>query len=260
LATLNIFEIMIRVLKTVLFVLLIFLNEKMVAHTKWLPVDSIPENITQLIGGAGLTNYWLVDKDYSIYHFDGKNWKVFPKDMLFGKQKVRSYHPFLLHGGQVMVLLVDMDWKTHFASINRGKIIRYAYVAANPVYHLVGDSSQLYACGNFGLLVKLIHGRWQQLATPIHTHIHSAVLGAQGKLWLGTNGEGVFRWDGAHFKQYVVPEEIASKAVLDMKYLHDTLFVNTSNNAVYAFYQQVFHPVDPACSPFTESARLMANG
>jgi hypothetical protein len=249
-----------RKLNIVILFLLILATVKAESHTKWTLVDSVPNNITQTIGGANLSDYWLVDKDYSIYHFANNIWLKYSKSFLFGGLKVRSFHPFILHDRQVMVLLVDMDWKTHFASINRGKVIRYAYVADKPVYHLVEDSSQVFVCGNFGVLVQLIHGEWKQMPTPIHTHIHSAVLDAQGKLWLGTNGEGVFQWDGVHFKQYAVPEDILTHPVIDMQYLRDTLFVNTSNGTVYAFYKQAFHPVDPVFSPFFEPIRLMANG
>ncbi len=249
-----------RILKIILFILLISFSGNMKAHIKWSPVDSIPENITQLIGGAGLSDYWVVSSELSIFHYSGNKWKNFSKESLFGKLKARSYHPFLIEDDRIMVLLVDMDWRTHFAAINKGKVIRYPFVAAEPVYHLVWSDRRLYACGNFGELLQLFHGKWQIVPSPIRTHIRSVLMTPQGLLWMGTNGEGVFSWDGIRFKQYVYPREIIHNSVIGMKYLHDTLFINLSNGMIYAFYKQNFHPVNSRPSLFAEFNRLMNNG
>ena len=239
--------------------LFVVFSNSMAARVKWEPVK-VPARAKLIIGGNSLTNFWILDEENNILHNVRGKWTVFPLNKLFSVAHFRSYLPLLVEENRLIIFLTDTDWKTHIAEIRNGKIIHYALVTNAPLDRITRVSQTLYATGNFGIILKLQDGHWIRLSSPIHSHIHSSAADKRGTLWLGTNNEGVWSWNGKEFHHFDRPDEITKVAVSGMKIIRDTLFINTSKGVPYKLYHGVFHPVPPQRTPFTGTAKLMHNG
>ncbi len=242
----------------ILFLFIVFSNS-VTARVKWESLKT-PTQAKFIIGGASLTNFWILDEENRILHNVRDKWTVYPFNKLFSVAHFRSYFPMLVEENRLFIFLTDTDWKTHIAEIRDGEIIRYAFVANAPLYRITKVSNTLYATGNFGIILKLQDGHWMQLSSPIHSHIHSAAADKRGILWLGTNNEGVWSWNGKEFRHFNNPVKITKVPVNGMKIIRDTLYINTSKDVSYKLYNGIFHPVPPQRTPFISTVKLMHNG
>ncbi len=241
-----------------LFLFIVFSNS-VTAKVEWEPLKT-PGKTKLIIGGASLNDFWLLDNENTILHYVRGNRNAYPFDKLFSTTHLRHYHPILAGKDRLFVFLTDIDWKTRIAEIKNGKIISYAFVVEAPLYRITKTSNSLYATGDFGIILKLQDGHWEKLLSPIHSHIRSAVADKKGVLWLGTNSEGVWSWNGKEFHNFKSPAEITKTPITGMKIIRDTLYINTSKNVPYKMYNGVFHAVPPEQTPFTSTTSLMSNG
>ncbi|VAW30587.1 hypothetical protein MNBD_BACTEROID07-1476 [hydrothermal vent metagenome] len=248
-----------RSLKIFILFLFIVFSNSVTARVKWESLKT-PARAKLIIGGNSLTNFWILDEENNILHNVRGKWTVYPFNKLFSVTHFRSYFPILVEGNRLFIFLTDTDWKTHIAEIRNGKIIYYAFVTSAPLYRITRVSNTLYATGNFGIILKLQDGHWIQLPSPIHSHIHSAAADKRGTLWLGTNNEGVFSWNGKEFHHFNHPVKITKVPVNRIKIIRDTLYINTSKGVSYKLYNGIFHPVPPQRTPFTSTVKLMHNG
>jgi len=241
-----------------LFLLLVFYNNTE-AKVKWEPIKT-PGKISQIIGGHSLNNYWVLDNQNTILHFFHGKWISYPLKRLFPTQSLRQYNPILVQDNLLIVLLVDLNWNTHFAEILDGKIIHFSYVAETPLYRVTKVANSLYATGDFGIVLKLENNHWKKIPSPITSHIFSATTDQKGKLWLGTFGQGIFSWDGTQFREYPIPQEVTHAFIPEMKFIQDTLYINTSKEFVYKFYDNDFHKIAVDQSPFAKAEKFTQNG
>ena len=242
----------------ILFLLVAFTNN-IAAKVRWKQLKT-PGKVEQIIGGDALNNFWIEDNHHTLIHFRNGKWISYPVKDLFPIKDIRQYHPLLVEKNRIVVLLTDLKWKSHLAEIRNGKIIRYDYVTNVPLYRVVFVAGTLYAMGDFGLIIKLEGRRWKKIPSPIKAHIYSATGGPKGNLWIGTNGEGVFSWNGKTFSRYKKPSEIINTSIEEIKFFRDTLYIRTSNKSYYKFYQNIFHPVPFEESPFPETSGIISHG
>lgn len=74
------------------------------------------------------------------------------------------------------------------------------------------------------------NSQWQHIGVNQglpQSHITSLIQDKHGYLWLGTNGSGLARFDGANFKVYNKKDSLASDFVSDIIVYKDSLFVGT---------------------------------
>ncbi len=242
----------------ILFLLIVF-SGSTTARVKWLPIQTSIK-AEQIIGGTGINDYWLLDNKNTISHYLEDKWKAFPVDQLFSETKFRLYQPVFIQKGRLLVLLTDMDWKTHIAEIKDGKIIHYSFVSEYPLNRITHIADTIYATGNFGIVLKLQNGYWTKVRTPFHSHIHFTAADKKGKLWFGTNNEGVWSWNGKEYHHYRNPDEISKASITGIKIIHDTLYIITSKDITYKLVNESFHFVRPGEIPFSKSIKLLSNG
>ncbi len=248
-----------RNLRLFLFFILMVSYGHTEAKVKWEPLKT-PGKISQIIGGYSLNDYWVLDNQNSILHFIDGKWISYPLKKLFPFQKARVYNPVLLKKDLLVVLLVDNKWGTYLAEIKNGKVIRFDYRSETPLYRATIAGDALYASGDFGLVLKLEGKHWKKLPSPITSHIFSTTSDKKGALWLGTFGEGLFSWEGRKFKEYHIPDEVSNAYISEMKFYLDTLYINTSREMVYKFYNEHFHKINPAASPFAKTEKFTSKG
>ena len=229
------------------------------AKVKWEPLKT-PHGIARIIGGNSLNDFWVLDNNNLIYHFNLGRWDRFPHEKIFPQVNSRYYNPILVGENHVFVLMTTYNWKTYIAEIKNRKIIRYNIVTKNPLYRITRVGNTFYATGDFGLILKLENGQWKKISSPMHTHIFAETAGKKGTLWLGTQSEGIFVYNGKAFRHFPLPKKEAKSAVTKMLMLHDTLFINTEKNKSYKLCGTKFYPIPESQTPFHKKTELLKNG
>lgn len=219
-----------------------------------------PNKIIQIIGGKSLENYWVVDEHKTILHFQDGQWISYPFSDLFSNTEIRKFHPIYVEDDRLIILLTDTDWKTYISEIDQAKIIRYSYVAPFPLHRVTKVSNTLYSSGDFGMLIKLENNEWKRIATPIQSHINAVEPDPNGILWLRTNGEGIYSWDGVEFTSYNNHEEIKKSTLTDIRSFENGLYIRTINGKVYRLSDQNLERINVDESPFPIEAPLISNG
>lgn len=245
-----------------IFILLLILVNGYNANAKqrWLEV-STQSKINQIIGGKSIRNYWVVDDHFTILNYIDGNCVSYPINNLFSNKKIRNYTPIIIDDNRLIVLLVDLDWKTYITEINNGIITQYAYVATYPIQRVNKVGETLYATGDFGLILKLENNKqWVNILSPIKSHIRVARVDKNGILWLGTNGEGIFSWDGTKFTSHQNPLDIAKTSVSDIICKDEAVFFLTANNENYQLIDSIARKIEQKGSPFSEGLRLISKG
>lgn len=83
---------------------------------------------------------------------------------------------------------------------------------------MIGTTSGLYSHGPLGR---------EQLLQDIPI---TALATDKATLWVGTDGQGLYRWDGDEFrKRYLLRDETLFDSVLALDFAHDHLYVGTPN-------------------------------
>lgn len=242
-----------------LFFLLFLLASAPSANAKQrLRTINTPNKIIQIIGGKSLEDYWVVDEHKTILHFQDGQWISYPISDLFSNITIRKFHPIYVEYDRLIILLTDTDWKTYISEIDQGKIIRYSYVAPFPLHRITKVSNKLYLTGDFGLLIKLENNEWKRINSPIQSHINAAKSDQNGILWLGTNGEGIFSWDGAKFTTY--NNKIDKSIITEIKSFEDDLYFRSVNGEVYKLYNGNPQRIKIDEFPFPKDRPLISNG
>ncbi len=242
----------------VLFLFLIF-SPGSKAKTKWEKLPS-PENIKLIVGGKSLHDFWLTNNENNLLHFTENKWTIYPFHQLYSAGPIRSFVPILTGNDRLFVLITKKSWKTHIVEIKNGEIIHYHYVSESPLYSIVNVSGKLYATGNFGIILQLIHGHWEKINSPIHTHISAVIADNNGILWIGTSGEGVFAYNGKTFTRFKLPGIAEKTTVAEMQFIHDTLYINTSKGKIFKKTSYRLYPVSSGKIAFRGSTQFLATG
>ena len=250
-----------RILK--LFLLFFLLSNTLSVNAKQrLRTISSPKKISKIIGGNSLADYWLMDKDKNILHFQNDQWISYPIKRLVSGFEIRKILPIYVEKDRIIILSTDIGWKTHISEINNGKIIHYTYIAPYPLLQLTKISDALYISGNFGLLIKLENNQCNRLSSPIQSHINVTELDPEGILWIGTDGEGLYSWDGTKFTSYTNGnnKDINNSIITDIKYSDNYLFFRTINGEIYRLFNKKIERVNINKSPFPIEVPLVSNG
>ena len=249
-----------KFLKIFILLLILVIGHNADAKQRWLEI-STKSKINKIIGGKSIHNYWIVDDHYTILNYLDGNCVSYPMNNLFSNKKIRNYTPVLIDDNRLIVLLIDLDWKTYIAEINDGIITQYDFVAPYPIKRVNKVGETLYATGDFGLILKLENNKqWINILSPIKSHIRVARVDKKGVLWLGTNGEGIFSWDGVRFTTYQKPLEIAKTSVSDIICKDDAVYFLTANNEDYQLIDSIARKIERKESPFSEGLRLISKG
>ncbi|UCD62675.1 MAG: hypothetical protein JSW34_07870 [Candidatus Zixiibacteriota bacterium] len=156
--------------------------------------------------------YAVFDGGVVVYDFEKESYDVIPA---FEKLDAIAFHEGQVYvGGAGFYTVgdstlqpVDMDFAGHIMSL-------YSYG-----YRLmVGTTSGLYATGLFG---------GELLFDEISV---SAMTADESGLWVGTNGDGLYRWDGEEFrKRYLLRDTCIFDVVNTLDFKHRHLYVGTPN-------------------------------
>ncbi|MBN2615924.1 MAG: VCBS repeat-containing protein [Bacteroidales bacterium] len=248
--------------KLKIVILFLLLSQVMFArvNSRWIPLKT-PTKITQIIGGKSINNFWLMDEHNSILHFVNNQWKTFHLGSLVLDQNYRLIRPVVIDSNRILVLIIDLKWKTHLVEIAHNTIIHHDLVAPYPLYQITQVDQSLYATGNFGVIYQYKNGRWRKLNGPIQSHIHSTAVDKKHHiLWLGTNSEGLFSWDGKQFKNYRIPKDDNKSVLAEILIINDTLFINTGNNRSYFLNSSALEPISNEQAPFFTPLKLTHDG
>ncbi len=189
-------------------IILLTLTSLLDAQKKYVSWQKIlPEASTnpQIISGSSVNNFWFYDNKGNIFHkYGNKILKFsFPGKLNLSNIIVKkiSNNNFILTG-------FDVNWNAHIFYLKKGQWKKDRLVIKNkPISSIIVVSPGLiYLSGNWGAFYRFKKNKWEKIVTPFKNH-SVAQKDRHGIIWIGVRSEGIFSYDGKHFRHYPVGEE-----------------------------------------------------
>ena len=205
---------------------------------KWEKVNyTFPADVYILSVTAG-NDFWLRTTEGDLIHYLAGKAKTY-------KTIISSEYSRLLFtatkNNEFFVTAMDNNWRTHFYHFSNGKWLKDPLVFRLPIQALTRISDEVvYAVGNFGTMLKFENNKWREIKTPLKSHINYIEVVNPEKIFLLTNSEGVYLFDGTSFKNIPFPEKnkwnIQSIRILSP----DKIFAQDSKRNIYQYIDGKF--------------------
>lgn len=200
---------------------------------KWNKIDCNFEETVHIISASSSNDFWVITNSGDLIHYlNGRtsNYEtIIPHDYSRLSFTALSNKSFI-------VTAMDNQWRSHIYYFSEGKWKKDPMIFRLPLQsiHKISDSL-VYAIGNFGTMLKYENSKWTEIKTPLKSHINFLEMTSSSQIFLLTNSEGVYSFDGTTFTK--VPFEVENKWDLTSikAFGHDTIFVMDSKRKLYSY-------------------------
>ena len=205
---------------------------------KWEKVNySFPGDVYILSVASG-NNFWLRTKEGNLIHY--QNGKTDTYKTIISSEYSR-FQFAALNQNEFLATAMDNKWRTHFYHFAEGKWEKDPFVFRLPVQSLTKiNNKTVYATGNFGIMLKYENNNWTEIKTPFKSHIDYVDMASPKEIFLLTQSEGVYLFDGNLFKP--IPFEEKNKwDVQGIRILSENkIFVRDRKRKIYRYKEGRF--------------------
>ena len=200
------------------------------------------DNVIRVLSGNSLNDFWVNDANGNLYHFFENRWKKFD-----GPQGFISNTSIITpdSDSNFLMMLWDKEWRTHFFKFTGKSWLKLPFIHPYPIQKFIKYNNKVnYIIGNFGSLLKYERDSITIIKTPIEEHLISAVAESKDVVWIGTQGNGIFRYDGKNFKPYKIKDQ--AKTWISAIWISEkkNIYVQTHHNEIYTLKNDTFIQVD----------------
>lgn len=225
----------------VFILLLLFTGGFYDLHTqqkwKWEKINyPFPEEV-YILSAASSNDFWIRTKEGNLIRYI--NNKAITYKTIIPSGYTRIFITAAANN-EFVAAAMDNQWRTHFYYFSHGKWRKDPLVFHLPMQSLNKiDDNLVYAIGNFGAMLKYQNNSWTEIKTPLKSHINLFKFISPQKIFLLTNSEGVFLFDGNAFTKLQFEEK--NKAdIINLNGYSDTIFALDSKGKIYRFSNNVF--------------------
>jgi signal transduction histidine kinase len=219
----------------IFILLLLFSGSTFILHPqqkwKWEKMNyNFDENVT-LISALSENNFWVRTNDGDLFHC--LNGNVFSYETIIPSEYTRITVTAISNGKYIFTAM-DNNWQTHFYHFENG-----IWRSDNFIFHLpvqevaVINEGLYYAIGNFGAMLKYENKQWQEIETPLKSHINFIQVITPEEIYLGTHAEGIFLFDGISFRKTPFEEDNKWDIVSLKTYNRDHIYAYDSKSKIY---------------------------
>lgn len=230
-------------MKLYVFILLLYLSSGMQQFFpqekwKWEKLNYTFDINVFLISAESENNFWVRSNEGDLFHcLDGKI-KSYPT--IIPDEYTRVFGTSVKNNKFIFTAM-DNNWKTHFYHFENGSWRTDNFVFHLPVQKIAVINKELYyGIGNFGAMLKYENKHWQKIETPFQSHIYFIEVLSPEEIYLGTNAEGIFLFDGKIFKKIPFEEENKWDIVSLKAYNKNHIYANDSKRKIYRLVDDKF--------------------
>ncbi len=220
----------------VFILLLLFSGSYVNLHSqqkwKWEKINyAFPEEVN-ILSAVSSNNFWVKTKEGDVIHY--LNNKTIKYKTIIPSGYTRILFAVISHN-EFIAAAMDNQWRTHFYNFFDGKWRKDPFVFPLPMQALIKiDEGLTYAIGNFGSMLKYQNNSWIEIKTPLKSHINLLKFISPQKIFLLTNSEGVFLFDGNTFTR-IQFEEKNKADIIDIKGFSNSIFALDSKRKIYSY-------------------------
>jgi len=220
----------------VFILLLLFSGSYVNLHSqqkwKWEKINyAFPEE-TNILSAVSSNDFWVKTKEGDVIHY--LNNKTIRYKTIIPSGYTRILFAVISHN-EFIAAAMDNQWRTHFYNFSKGKWRKDPFVFPLPMQALIKiDEGLTYAIGNFGSMLKYQNNSWIEIKTPLKSHINLLKFISPQKIFLLTNSEGVFLFDGNTFTR-IQFEEKNKADIINLKSFSDAIFALDSKRKIYRY-------------------------
>ena len=225
------------ILKSISVILLFYNGLAASENYAWQKIPSPDFSNPQIICAKQQTDFWLLDENGFLFHYQNGNWQSFPVP---GRERLHGFRAARISQGLFLVSGYDAYWKTSLFWLKNGRWQQDTLTIANPIKGIHPINGHLiYLTGDWATLWRYDHRQWKKLALPFKTHYHMLVV-SPSEMYLGTRGQGIYKFDGQSFEKLPV-EGAAHPDISSMvKTCNGDLFFTTSSGAIFHWQKDRF--------------------
>ncbi|MBZ0199714.1 MAG: CRTAC1 family protein, partial [Ignavibacteriaceae bacterium] len=200
------------------------------------------DNVIRVLDGNSFNDFWLTDANGNLFHFFQNSWKKFdgPKGFISNTSIVTSESDTIF-----LMMSWDKEWRTHFYKFAGEGWTKLPFIHPLPIQRFVKYNNKVeYMIGNFGSLIKYDEHNITIIKTPIEEHLICAVAQSKDIVWIGTQGNGVLKYDGKSFKAYKIKDQEKTWIVAIWISEKKNIFLQTYHNEIYTLINDSFIKVD----------------
>lgn len=174
---------------SIFFILSTFLFAQVPQRYEWTEIPTPAKAGSRIIDGFNLDNLWLIQKDGVLFHLSNGEWTSYEPP--FGAAYSRIV-PVKISKEHFLVAVMTPEWRTVFFKFENYKWTKFDFSLDVPLQKLLKVNSNLvYGVANFGKMVKYQNNRWQEVKTPIKSHINFIEKVGADSIFLFSNREGL---------------------------------------------------------------------
>ncbi len=144
-----------------------------------------------------------------------------------GKFKLAFYYE--ISENNFLCSATDLNWHGVIFRITNGIWHKFNFSSNAPLHQIFKLKNSYFIGGDEGTLIKLDGNNWSRIKTPFDSHIISGIT-YNGKLYLSTRKEGIFRFDGKDFFHY---NNSTYRIIKELKIIRDKVYGKSIRGIIF---------------------------
>ena len=196
---------------------------------RWGKIYSGSNQKVNFVCGKSKTDFLIETPKGKLLHV--KNYKI--NELLSAPiEEFTELHYYKIDKDDYFCSVVTSKWEGEIYRIRNKVWEKYNITTLAPIRYFFKTTNNLYLIGDFGIILRFTNDRWEEIKTPIESHIITATIDAD-TIYLATRNDGLVKFDGENFTFLSTNND--EKNIPYLSIIHDTLYGITNNNKVLKF-------------------------
>jgi len=206
-------------------------------YVTWKIIFSPKFSSIKFVDVNSVDDFWLLEQTGYLFHYSRLKWEKFP---LPNRKNLSGYHIGKIGVNHFIVTGYDSKWNTQIYFFDNGRWTKDSLIIKNPINTIkVFNKNLIYLAGDWATLYRLTNGKWRKMVLHFKSHFKIKAI-SDTEMWLGTRGEGIYKFNGKTLKKYKIENnitpDIASIIISDS----GKIIFTTSNGNVYSLQNNIF--------------------
>ncbi len=190
----------------------------------WVKIKTGTEAPLFFVSGKNKTDFWVQTSNGILINI--KNSKPI---FLRPPSKFRLAFYYKISKNSFLCSATDLNWHGVIYRITNGIWHKFNFNSNAPLHQIFKLKNSIFIVGDEGTLIKLNGDNRNRIKTPFESHIISGIT-YNGKLYLSTRKEGVYRFNGKEFFHYKNSSQMIIK---ELKIIRHKVFAKSLKGIIF---------------------------